>query len=281
MTNTGILSLIIIVVNIIVSWKGLKDPAFYDRYKFEVDKILIYKDYKRLVTSSFLHVSWMHLIFNMFSLYFFSGNLEMYLGEWRYLLIYFASMVGGDLFSLYIHRNHGDYTSAGASGAIFGIMFAAIAVFPGMDIGLFFLPIQLPAWLFGLIYVLASIYGIRSKKDNIGHEAHLGGGIIGMLVAILLVPSSLLENYFAILVILVPSAAFIYMIVKHPNTLLVSNLYYTQHNYNYTVEDRYNARIKTRQEQLDALLDKISRKGINSLTKKERERLEEYSKTTQ
>jgi membrane associated rhomboid family serine protease len=71
------------------------------------------------------------------------------MGEIRFLIIYFSGLVGGHLLALYIHRNHGDYRSAGASGAVCGVMFAAIALFPGFGIGLFILPFSLPGWLYG------------------------------------------------------------------------------------------------------------------------------------
>src|ERR1700754_1606836 len=132
MTDTGIIGLILIIANFAISYKGFTNEAFFDRYKFEVDKILINKDYKRLVTSGFLHVSWSHLIFNMISLYFFSG-VESYLGSGRFLIIYFSSLVGGELLSLLVHKNHGEYSSVGASGAICGIIFAAIAILPGFN----------------------------------------------------------------------------------------------------------------------------------------------------
>src|SRR5438477_6654902 len=109
----GIISFILILANIIISYRGFKDSIFYDKYKFRVDAVLLYKDYKRLVTSGFLHVSWMHLIFNMLALYFFSGSLELYLGPVRFLLIYFLSLIGGDLLSLFIHRNDSDFDSVG------------------------------------------------------------------------------------------------------------------------------------------------------------------------
>lgn len=278
MTSTAIISLILIIINIIVSYQGLKNSNFFYRYNFEVEKILVYKDYKRIITSGFLHVSWLHLIFNMLALYFFSAGLELYLGSWKFLLLYTASLLCGNLFALFIHRTHSDYSLSGASGAIAGIIFASIALFPERDIILLVLPV--PSWLFGILYVLYSIYGIRSKTDNIGHEAHLAGGVAGMLLAILMHPAVLYDNYLPILLILVPSIVFIYMIVKHPASLLVNNLYHIEHSYNYTMEDRYNAGKRTRQEELDALLDKISRKGIGSLSKKERQKLEEYSKAT-
>src|SRR5664279_1898625 len=177
MTNTGIITLILIIVNIAFSYKGFTNETFFEGYKFEVDRILINKDYKRLVTSGFLHVSWTHLILNMFSLYAFSGSIESDLGGLQFLLIYFVSLVGGNLLCLFIHRNHGDYSAVGASGAVSGIIFASIALYPGMGIGFFGLPFSIPGWLYGILYVLYSIYGIKSGKDNIGHEAHLGGAL--------------------------------------------------------------------------------------------------------
>src|ERR1700755_683261 len=131
----GIISLLLIIANVIVSYQGFKNSEFYNKYKFRVDAVLLYKDYKRLVTSGFLHVNWMHLIFNMLALFFFSGSLESYLGPVRFLLIYFLSLIGGDALSLFVHRNDGDYDSVGASAGVNGVIFAAIALFPGMQIG--------------------------------------------------------------------------------------------------------------------------------------------------
>src|ERR1044072_4613131 len=101
MGTLGFISIAIIIANVFVSYKGFSSHEFFARYSFEVEKILIYKDYKRLVTSGFLHVNWMHLIFNMFSLYIFSAGLVSYLGSIYYLVIYFISLIGGNLFSLY------------------------------------------------------------------------------------------------------------------------------------------------------------------------------------
>src|SRR5215203_3603699 len=104
MTDTGIIGLILIIANIVFSYKGFTNESFFEGYKFQVDRILINKDYKRLFTSGFLHVSWTHLIFNMISLYAFSGLIESNLGGLKFLIIYFASLVGGDLLSLFVHR---------------------------------------------------------------------------------------------------------------------------------------------------------------------------------
>lgn len=279
MTDTGIVGLILIIANIAFSYKGFSNETFFDGYKFEVDRILINKDYKRLITSGFLHVSWMHLIFNMISLYAFSGLIESNLGGTEFLIIYFTSLAGGNLFSLYVHRNHGDYNSVGASGAVCGIIFASIALFPGMGIGFFGLPFSIPGWLYGILYVAFSIYGIRSNKDNIGHEAHLGGALIGMTVALIIEPSAFLENYLTILIIAVPTTAFIYLISTRPHILLVDNFYFKTHKNHYSVDHKYNEERKNNQKEVDKILDKISKRGMDSLSKKEKEKLKQYSKT--
>lgn len=269
-------SLLILILTVAASYKGFKDHGFYDRYAFSIEAVKNYKQYQRLITSGFLHVSWTHLVFNMFALFFFSSSAASGLGSFSFLVIYFGSMAGGNLLSLVIHRYHNSYTSVGASGAICGVIFASIAAFPGMRIGLFLLP-PIPGWLFGLVYVLVSIYGIRSRSDNIGHDAHLGGGLAGMLIALLIYPEALLTNYVTILIVAVPAIAFILFIFKRPEALLIDNLFEKKQKM-LSVEDRYNISKKNKQQTVDALLEKIHRKGINSLSAKEKSLLEEYTK---
>ena len=277
MTDTGIIGLILVIANVDFSYKGFTNETFFNSYKFEVDRILINKDYKRLITSGFLHVSWTHLIFNMISLYAFSGLIESSLGGLFFSIIYFASLVGGDLLSLLVHRNHGDYNSVGASGAVCGIIFATIALFPRMGIGFFGLPFSIPSWIYGILYVLYSIYGIKSKKDNIGHEAHLGGALIGMTVALIIRPAAFLENYITILIIAIPTISFIYLIVTRPEILLVDNFYFKTHKNHYSIDHKYNEEKNNNQKEIDKILDKISKKGLDSLNKKEKEKLKQYS----
>lgn len=278
MAEIGPVGLLLIIVNAVFSYKGLNSESFFCKYKFEIDSILINKDYKRLVTSGFLHVNWMHLIFNVLSLYAFSGLLEFKLGSLYFALIYFASLVGGNLLALFIHRNHWDYSSAGASGAVCGIIFASIALFPGLGIGFFGLPVSIPSWLYGILFTAYSIYGIKSAKDNIGHEAHLGGAVTGMLIAVILQPYSLKENYLPILITIIPMVLFIYMIASKPHLLMVSsNLSRKRLSY-HDIDQKYMEEKRSRQEDLDRLLDKISKKGINSLSKREKLKLDQLSK---
>ena len=280
MESSGIISLFIIVANFFVSYKGFKDLLFYDRYLFKVDNILLYKDYKRVVTAGFLHVNWMHLIFNMLAFYFFSSGLENSIGGINFLIIYFAGLIGGNLLTLLLHKDDGGYSSVGASGAIAGVIFTTIALTPGMKIGLLFLPISIPAWLFGLLYILYSIYGIRSKKDNIGHDAHLGGALVGMAVGLIMYPSAIVTNYVTILIISLPAISFIILIINKPSLLLIDNLFYKR-NKELNVEDKYNLKRKAKEQELDDILEKIHNRGMSSLTKKERMMLKEFSKQSQ
>ncbi|MBL0286488.1 MAG: rhomboid family intramembrane serine protease [Bacteroidetes bacterium] len=114
-----------------------------------------------------MHTNWNHLIFNMLSLYFFSGPLENQVGGLNFLLIYFTSLIARNLFALIIHKNHGDYCAVGASGAICGIIFASIALFPSMEIGLLLLPFSVPGWLFGILYIAYTF----SKRKKFGQGA--------------------------------------------------------------------------------------------------------------
>lgn len=277
MTETGIIGLVLIIANVAFTYKGLRDHSFFDHYKFEVDRIFVSKEYKRLFTSGFLHVSWLHLILNMFSLFAFSALLESYLGGIHFLIIYFSSLLGGNLLALFIHRQHADYSAVGSSGAVSGIIFACIALFPDLGISLFGL-ISIPSWLYGLAYVIYSIYGIRSKRDNIGHEAHLGGALIGLIIAVMLEPTAFAQNYLSILLIVTPVLVFIFLIILKPQVLFIDNFYVKSHSTYFDIDDLYNEEKVNKQKELDQLLDKIGQRGIDSLSKKERQRLDELSR---
>ena len=273
MALTGIFTFLIIVLTVLVSYRGFKDSDFRARYDFEVGKVLWYKEYKRLVTSAFLHVNWWHLIFNMLAFYFFSMQLGMAAGFLAALLIYFAGIAGGNLFALYLRKHNSAYSVLGASAGVSAVMFACITLIPGMEIGLFFIPI--PGWLVGIAYLLFSMYGIRERKGGLGHEAHLAGGILGILIALLIRPSAFQYNTWVILLLLMPSLVFIFLLYRYPHYLITGRLFTRK---NYTMEDRYNLQKKTEEEQVDEILEKINKKGIKSLSRKEREILENYSK---
>lgn len=177
----------IIVVTCLVSFVGFRNPAFEERLIFDPESILARKEYYRLVTPAFLHAGWSHLLLNMISLYAFGSLLEWWLGQKNFLLIYFGSVVGGHLLSLFVHRFH-EYRAYGASGGVCGVLFAYVLLSPTGGISQFFVPISIPAWLYALGFMLFSYYGMRTNRDNIGHDAHLGGAIVGLLITAALEP---------------------------------------------------------------------------------------------
>ena len=272
------IGILLIVLTTAFSYWGFTNSSFFDKYSFDVDKILIHKEYKRLITSGFLHTDWVHLIFNMVSLYIFNDLLETQLGVFYFLIVYFTSLVGGNLLALYIHKQHADYIAVGASGAVSGIIFASIVLFPKIGIGFLGLPFSIPSWLYGILFIAYTIYGIKSNRDNIGHEAHLGGILTGTLAAIAMSPKALIVNYITILIILAPTLLFIYLIVTRPQLLVTNHSFIKVGKSYYDIDDKYNNDKVKNQQKLDKILDKITKKGIKSLSKKEKKQLEEYSK---
>lgn len=210
-----IIPILIIALTAITSIKGFNDMAFFDRYKFNVGAILgSSKQWDRLLTSATLHGDYMHLIFNMMTLYFFSDIIILVFGLWKYLAIYVAAILGGGLLSLWVHRREYYYSAIGASGGVVGILFAAIAIEPNIGIYIFLIPIAIPGWIFGLAYLAYSIYGMQSSQGNIGHDAHLGGAAIGLIMAILFEPKLLEVNMLYIGIMIVPLIILTYLVLK-------------------------------------------------------------------
>ena len=195
---------IVIALTAIVSYKGFSDRVFFEKYMLRVGSVLNGKEYVRVVSSGFLHADWTHLFFNMFTLYFFGPEVLAHAGIANFLIIYFGSMVFGSLMAIYFNRKDWRYSAIGASGAVSGIIFSSIILFPGMSLYILPIPFPIPGWLFGIGYVLYSIYGMKKQLGNIGHGAHLGGGVAGILITILLMPSVLSESWMTILLILIP-----------------------------------------------------------------------------
>ena len=193
----------IIIINVLTSIKGFNDYAFLDKYKFQVGKVLGGEKI-RMFSSGFLHVDWMHLIFNMYALFLFGDIVANIMGNISFLIIYLGSLFTGNLYSLYFHKNEPYYSAAGASGAVSGVLYAAILLYPDMTLMMFPLPIPIPAYVFGIGYLLYSIYGMKNQLGNIGHSAHLGGAIGGFVISLILMPSLIFHDTLMIVLLLIP-----------------------------------------------------------------------------
>lgn len=299
MGEFSIIGALLFIINGYATYMGLRDFSYLQHYNFHVDSILRKKQYHRLLTSGFLHANWLHFIFNMLALMAFSFQIETDLGYAQYLIIYFGSLIGGNLLALWIHRNHGDYQAVGASGAISGLIFSFILMFPDSSIGFILLPPELSfkSWIFGILFVLISIWGIKKQADNIGHEAHIGGAIIGVLITIAFKPSILVSHWWLVLAILGPFLAFMILIIRNPAVLMIED-YWGEKPSLTNRKKKSNLKTsrpkisvpkgniikpkpvqqKSKTEELNDLLDKINKVGLENLSAKERRRLDELSK---
>jgi membrane associated rhomboid family serine protease len=269
---TPIAALLIIIVTGVVSFLAFNNSALKDKLIFSPQSILADKEYYRVVTSAFLHANWQHLFFNMFSLYLFAENMEPAIGTGRFTLIYFTSIIGGSLLSLYLHRHH-EYFSLGASGGVCGIIFSSVFLFPGSRIYFFFVPVGIPGWIYAILFLVSEFYGGRKKQTNIGHDAHLGGAMVGLLTTTALFPEIVRESPRLYATVMVLSLGMLVYFWKNPLDVLFTS--FSTHESKLPGKPRQPGPIST---EVDAVLDKVSREGIQSLTKKEQAILEKASK---
>jgi len=203
MGKLDLITIVIIAANVIISYKGFNDYTFFEKYKFNVGGIQRGEKI-RFFSAGFLHVDMQHLLFNMVSLYFFAGSVASALGVVGFLAVYIGSLMFGNLLSLYFHKNEYHYSAVGASGAVSGIIYSAILFRPDMSLYMFMIPIPIPAYLFGIGYLLYSIYGMKNKIGNIGHDAHFGGAIGGYVITLMLVPAIFQTNLLMVILLALP-----------------------------------------------------------------------------
>jgi len=276
LVSAPICTYLIIALTIWVSYLGFKSLAFEQKYIFNPEAILAGKEYYRAVTSAFLHSGWPHLIFNMLSLYWFAGPIELGYSRSEFVGIYFGSIVGGSLLSLYVHRHH-VYQAYGASGGVCGVLFAYMLLFPGSHIQIFYLPIAIPAWLYAIGYILYMFYGMQTGKlGNIGHDAHLGGAMIGFLIAAGLHPEAARENLAVFLGVFISGVLLLIYLWRSPLLLPVSTVFHTPFAKNKSGSTSLPIH-KRETLETDAILDKIAKKGIHSLSSEEKALLDRMS----
>ena len=203
MYDLHVATIAIIAANVLVSIRGFNDRVFFERYKFSIGGINAGQK-ERTVTSGFLHVDFAHLLFNMFTLFFFANVVIIWFGPTKFIIMYFISLLAGSLLALFFHKDEPFYSAVGASGAVTGILYAAILLQPDMRLGIMFIPIPLPAYVLGIGYLLYSIYGMKSRIGNIGHSAHFGGAIGGYLTTLLFKPSLLVTDTLMVILLAIP-----------------------------------------------------------------------------
>lgn len=203
MGDLNLITVVVIGINVLISMKGFNDYSFFEKYKFNTGAVRRGEQI-RILSSGFLHVSTSHLFFNMLTLYFFAPIVITLLGNWEFVVIYLGSLILGNLLSYYFHKDEYHYTAVGASGAVSGILYSAILLNPDMSLYMILIPVPIPAYIFGIGYLLYSIYGMRANNDNIGHDAHFGGAVGGYVITLLMAPVLLQINTLMVGLLAIP-----------------------------------------------------------------------------
>lgn len=193
-TQTPVASLILLFT-VITSIYAFSNPGLYGKFMLHPYSVSRRQNVYTVLSSGIIHKDWSHLLFNMLTFLFFGFPLERLLsnvsswGHGQFLLIYILGLVLSDVSTIVKEKDNYHYHSLGASGAICAVLFSFILFNPTMSIYMFFIPIPIPAVIFGFLFLGYCVWAANSSRDSINHDAHFYGALTGLLVTILLYPS--------------------------------------------------------------------------------------------
>lgn len=186
----------IIIITVLVSIAGFQNRSLLAKLMFNAYLVKHSNEWFRVITHAFVHGGWMHLLVNMWVLWIFGGLVEKHymlekgnLGIAGYLALYLGGVLFSTLPSYNKHQNNFNYNAVGASGAVAAVLFSAIYFRPTMDLYLMFIPIPIPAVIFGIGYLALEWYLDKNSADNVAHDAHFWGAAFGISYSMLLIPS--------------------------------------------------------------------------------------------
>lgn len=188
---------IVIIANVAASFYAWNRPDIMEKWLMNPYQINNKGEYYRFITSGFIHADYMHLFFNMFTLYSFGAYLESayqyqygtQVGGLLYLLLFIVGVIVSDLPSYFKHKFNYNYNSLGASGGVSAIIYACILLNPWSELSIYFIPLK--GIFFAILYTAYSIWMSKKGYDNINHSAHLFGGIFGIIFLIITYPNAL------------------------------------------------------------------------------------------
>lgn len=186
--NDSPVACVIFAITLVTTLIAFYSEAVYSRFILHPFSVAKGQRPYTLVTSGLIHKDWQHLLFNMFSYYFFAFRLEGIIGHWQFGLLYVLSLILSDMPTVFKHKDDFWYKSLGASGAISAVVFSYILFDPMAGMIIFPLPVPIPAIVYAGLYLLYCIYASRRSLGTINHDAHLYGALCGLIITILLYP---------------------------------------------------------------------------------------------
>jgi len=273
-----------LLLSAFIAWvtnKCFKDPRLRSQLILDNSAVRLRKNFYRLITSGLLHRDWKHFALNVIGIFIWGHSLEIHAQRWGLLLVFFVSVIGGNTYSLYRNWNK-EYVALGASGGCLGIVFCHCQLLGGNISPMLTPGFSIPSYVFAIAYLIVSFIAMRrnAADDNVGHEAHIGGALTGFLCAFVINPDSLNQNpeFFYSIIGLVCIALFIWFWKNQiESSFLNLKNEKPKGSIRHRDYDQAIERYKTKKE-IDALLDKVSKKGIESLSPREKFRLEELSR---
>lgn len=199
---------VLLVLNIGLSLIVFSNSALFAKLVFNPYSVVHRGEYYRVLTHAFIHADYIHLLFNMYVLWQFGGLIETiftqeavfgeifpgvsFWGQSRgylfYILLYFGGLSAATLPAFRKHRDNPHYNSVGASGAVSAVVLAIIIALPTMKLYLFFIPVGIPAFVLGIAYLVYEYYMSKRGRTGIAHDAHLWGGLFGLLFMLIAEP---------------------------------------------------------------------------------------------
>ncbi|TAL60939.1 MAG: rhomboid family intramembrane serine protease [Bacteroidetes bacterium] len=189
---------LIIALTCLVSIPAFQNRAMFSKLLFNPSIVRTNKEWYRFITHALLHADFIHLAMNMYVLYMFGGmveerfisSFEPVRGETYFFLLYFTSVIASTIPSYEKHKNDYHYNAVGASGAVSAIVFSAILLNPWMDLALLFIPVPIPAPVFGILYLVYCWYMAKRGGDNIAHDVHYWGSLFGVVFTLAILPQT-------------------------------------------------------------------------------------------
>jgi len=258
-----------------VSYFGIANPRFEARHVFWPDAIFG-GQYYRVVTSALLHCRARHLFYNMLCLYVFGSGIEMTFGAARFLGLFFGCVIGSGLLALFIHRYDGFYRACGATGGVCGLVVANVLFFPDGSLGRFVPSMAIPSWLYLIAFLAGSCWAGREPWGRADHDGHLGGALTALLAVGIFYPHSASAKPAVAVGLGIALGMMLVFFIKDPSLAKTFSLSRRLRRSGRASIPEPLPRERAEFD-LDNLLDKVSQKGLHSLSREEHEFLLETS----